>query len=239
VRIGWLRSVSNINHAFAVGSFMDEMAEARGVDPLAHWLDVLGPARLVSAEELGVPKVPNYGEPLSRYPIDVGRYRRVLERAAELSRFRDRAADRRALGLAVHHSFLTYVAVVASAVRGARGKARIDEAWVVADAGAIANVDRVRAQMEGAFVFGMSLALHGAITAKGGAIEQTNFRDYRLVRIDEAPRAIHVELVDSDDPPGGAGEPGVPPVAPAIANALFALTGTRVRDLPLDKSGLV
>jgi isoquinoline 1-oxidoreductase beta subunit len=92
--------------------------------------------------------------------------------------------------------------------------------------------------MEGAVVFGMSLALHGAITARDGAVEQTNFRDYPVVRIGEAPRAIHVEIVPSDGPPGGIGEPGVPPVAPAIANAVFALTGTRVRELPLARAGL-
>ena len=95
------------------------------------------------------------------------------------------------------------------------------------------NRDRVISQMEGAFVFAMSAAMHGAITMKGGATEQTNFRDYRLVRMPEAPRAIHVELIDRHLPPGGVGEPGVPPVAPAIANAAFALTGVRARELPL------
>jgi isoquinoline 1-oxidoreductase subunit beta len=233
VRIGWLRSVSNINHAFAIGSFMDELAQARGVDPLANWLDVLGPARVVSSDELGVKKVPNYGAPLAKYPIDVARFRRVLERATELARWKDRAKDGRSLGLAVHNSFLTYVAVVASVVKDAAGRLHVDEGWVVADAGTVVNVDRVRAQMEGAFVFGMSLALYSEITAKAGEIVQSNFRDYRLVRTHEAPRAIHVELIASDAPPGGAGEPGVPPVAPAIANAVFACTGTRVRDLPL------
>ena len=94
----------------------------------------------------------------------------------------------------------------------------------------------MRAQIEGAVIFGMSIALHGAITMKGGAVEQSNFRDYRLVRIGEAPRHIHVEIVPSDAPPGGVGEPGVPPVAPAIANAVFALTGTRVRELPIART---
>jgi isoquinoline 1-oxidoreductase beta subunit len=89
--------------------------------------------------------------------------------------------------------------------------------------------------MEGSVIFGMSLAFHGAITMRGGATVQSNFRDFRLVRIADAPRAIHVDIESSDQPSGGAGEPGVPPVAPAIANAVFALTGQRVRDLPLDK----
>jgi isoquinoline 1-oxidoreductase beta subunit len=101
------------------------------------------------------------------------------------------------------------------------------------DAGTVVNPDRATAQMEGAAIFGISHALHGGATMKGGVTEQTNFHDYRLCRIGEAPRAIHVDLRDSDARPGGIGEPGVPPVAPAVANALFALTGRRVRELPL------
>jgi isoquinoline 1-oxidoreductase beta subunit len=239
VRIGWLRSVNNIHHAFALSSFVDEIAHARGVDPRDNLLEILGPDRHVTAEDLGVKKVPNYGGKLDRYPIDVARYRGCVERVTGLARWADRARDGRSLGLAVHHSFLTYVAVVASVVKDAGGKVRVDEAWVVADAGLVVNPDRVKAMMEGAVIFGMSLALHGAITMKKGAVEQTNFRDDRLVRLPEAPRAIHVELVESEAPPGGAGEPGVPPVAPAIANAVFALTGTRVRELPMAKLGLV
>lgn len=239
VRIGWLRSVNNIHHGFALSSFVDEIAHARGVDPRDNLLEILGPDRHVTAEDLGVKTVPNYGGKLDRYPIDVARYRGCVERVTRLARWADRARDGHSLGLAVHHSFLTYVAVVASVVKDAGGKVRVDEAWVVADAGLVVNPDRVKAMMEGAVIFGMSLALHGAITMKKGAVEQTNFRDYRLVRLPEAPRAIHVELVESDAPPGGAGEPGVPPVAPAIANAVFALTGTRVRELPMAKLGLV
>ena len=109
--------------------------------------------------------------------------------------------------------------------------------WIAFDAGTIVNSDRVRAQMEGAVIFGMSLALYGGITMKNGAIEQENFRGGgRIVRIGEAPRRICVDLVESNAAPGGVGEPGVPPVAPAIANAMFALTGKRVRELPLSKS---
>ncbi len=239
VRIGWLRSVCNIHHAFALSSFVDEIAHARGLDPRDNLLEILGPDRHVTAEDLGVKKVPNYGGKLDRYPIDVARFRGCVERVTQLARWADRAREGRSLGLAVHHSCLTYVAVVASVVKDAGGKVRVDEAWVVADAGTVVNPDRVKAMMEGAVVFGMSLALHGAITMKKGAVEQTNFRDYRLVRLSEAPRAIHVELVETEAPPGGAGEPGVPPVAPAIANAVFALTGTRVRELPMAKMGLV
>jgi isoquinoline 1-oxidoreductase beta subunit len=237
VRIGWLRSVYNIFHAFSVNSFIDEIAHARGEDTRDVMLEVLGPARAVkTVQELGVEKLANYGQPLEKHPVDVGRLRGVIERVTELSRWSGRKKDGRALGLAAHRSFLSYVGVVASVVRKPDGKIAVDEAWIVVDAGTVINPDRVRAQMEGSIIFGMSIALYGGITMKGGAVEQSNFRDYRLTRIGEAPRKIHVEIVQSDAAPGGVGEPGVPPVAPAIANAVFALTGTRVRELPIAKA---
>ena len=239
VRIGWMRSVCNIHHGFALGSFIDELAYARGKDPRENLLEILGPPRIVTPEELGVNKVPNYGAMLDRYPIDVARYRHCVERVTELSRWSARGQEGRSLGLAVHHSFLAYVAVVVSVVKDVRGKVHVDEAWVVADCGTVINPDRVTAMMEGAVIFGMSLALHGSITMKDGAVQQTNFHDYRVAHLPEAPKAIHVELVETVAPPGGAGEPGVPPVAPAIANAVFALTGVRARDLPMAQYGLV
>lgn len=235
-RIGWLRSVANVYHAFAVQSFIDELAHARGKDPRDNLLELLGPARIAGPAELGVAKVPNYGASIDEHPVDVARHRRVLERVTEIAGWSDRGAKKRALGVAVHRSFLTYVAVVVSVVTDAAGRLRVDEAWLVADPGRIVNLERVRSQMEGAVVFGMSLALHGAITMKGGATTQTNFRDYKLVRMAEAPRRVHVEIIPSDAASGGVGEPGVPPVAPAIANAVFALTGKRVRELPLART---
>ena len=108
----------------------------------------------------------------------------------------------------------------------------MQEAWIAADCGQVVNPDRVRYQLEGAFLFAMSNALHGKITVVDGAVVERNFHDYRISRMPEAPRAIHVELIASDAFPGGAGEPGVPPVAPAIANAWFALTGVRLRSFP-------
>ena len=237
VRIGWMRSVYNIFHAFSVNSFIDEIAHARGEDTRDVMLEVLGPPRVVkTVAELGIEKLPNYGQPLEKHPVNVERLRGVIERVTQLSRWSERKKEGRALGLAAHRSFLSYVAVVASAVRNPDGKVAIDEAWIVVDAGTVINPDRVRAQMEGSIIFGMSIALYGAITMKGGAVEQSNFRDFRLTRIGEAPRKIHVDIVSSDAPPGGIGEPGVPPVAPAIANAVFALTGTRVRELPIART---
>ncbi|MFB1478935.1 molybdopterin cofactor-binding domain-containing protein [Corallococcus sp. RDP092CA] len=235
-RIGWLRSVANIYHAFSVQSFIDELAHERGADPRDMLLEVLGPSRVVTPKDLGVAKVPNYGQSIEEHPVDTARLRRVIERVTGLARWDERKREGRALGLAAHRSFLTYVAVVVAVVKDADERIRVDEAWIVADAGTIVNMERVRAQMEGAVVFGLSLGLYGAITMKDGATVESNFRDYRLARIAETPKRIHVDIIPSDGRPGGVGEPGVPPVAPALANAVFALTGTRVRELPLVKT---
>lgn len=235
-RIGWLRSVANVYHAFAVQSFIDELAHLRGVDPLQNQLDLLGSARIWTKADLGSPDYQNYGQSLDEHPVDTARHRRVLERVAELSGWKHRAANRRSLGLAVHRSFLAYVAVVVSVVRTPAGKIAADEVWIVGDAGTVVNGERVRSQLEGAVVFGLSQALYGEVTMKSGATEQANFRDYRLLRLPEAPRRIHVDVIESDAPPAGVGEPGVPPVAPALCNALFALTGTRIRELPVVRS---
>jgi isoquinoline 1-oxidoreductase beta subunit len=236
-RIGWLRAVYNLFQAFSVGSFVDEIAHARGTDPRDTWFEILGPSRKASLAELGVTEMKNYGQSLEQHPVDVGRLRGVIERVTKAARWDERKQDGRFLGLAAHRSFLSYAAAVASVVQTPDGRIAVDEVWLAFDAGTVVNPDRVRAQMEGATIFGMTLALHGGITFKGGAVEQSNFLDGgRVVRMNEAPRLTHVELVESDAAPGGVGEPGVPPVAPAITNAIFAMTGKRVRELPLSKS---
>lgn len=238
VRIGWMRSVANVQQAFAVQSFIAEISEATKRDHRDTLLAILGKPRKVTTQELGVVQLGNYGARLDEHPIDVARYHRVIERVTAVAKWDDAKREGRALGLAVHKSFLSYVAVVAQVSQGPRGELRVDEAWMAADAGTVINTDRVRAQLEGGFLFGMSIALSGAITMKGGATVQRNFKDYPIVRIPAAPRKIHVDIVPSDGPPGGVGEPGVPPVAPAIINAWFALTQQRVRDLPLVRASL-
>lgn len=236
-RIGWLRSVYNIFQAFSIGSFVDEIAHARERDPRDVWLELLGPPRKASLAELGIDELPNYGQPLAQHPVDVGRLRHVIERVTAAARWPRRKDERRALGLAAHRSFLSYAAVVAAVSMTPSGKLVVDEVWLCFDAGTLINTDRVRAQLEGAVVFGISLALYGGITMKQGAIEQRNFQGgARIARIGDVPHRMHLELVSSDAPPGGVGEPGVPPVAPAIANAVFALTGKRVRELPLSRA---
>ncbi len=120
-----------------------------------------------------------------------------------------------------------------SVVPDKRRGVHVDEAWICIDAGTVVNRDRVHAQLEGAVVMGISNAMFGGITLKGGAVEQTSFHNARIARIGDVPARIHTDIVSSGGPPGGVGEPGVPPVAPALANAIFALTGKRIREIPL------
>ena len=235
VRIGWLRSVAHIYHAFGVCCFPDELAHRAGRDPYEYLMDLLGAPRLVPLE--GV-EYPNHNEPLDRYPIDVGRLRHVTRRAAELARWGRSLPEGRGLGIACHRSFLSYCANVVEVEVDRDGSLSIPRAWVVIDAGTVVLPDRVRAQMEGAAVFGASLALYGEITARDGAVEQSNFHDYRMARIYDAPREIRVEIVESSELPAGVGEVGVPPFAPALCNAIFAATGRRVRELPLARHDL-
>jgi isoquinoline 1-oxidoreductase subunit beta len=230
-RVGWLRGVHNNAHAFGFNSFADEIARARGVDPRDVLRALLGPRRRWTAQDLGVPRLID-----ERFAIDTGRYQAVLDRVCALSRWTELRAAGRAVGLAVHRterSYAAWVVALAVAPEATGAPFRVDEAWGVIDAGRILNPDRVRAQMEGSFAFGLSLALYGGITLRRGATEQSNFHDHRIARLHELPRALHIDLVASEERPGGVGEVGVPPVAPAIANALASLTGARVRDLPL------
>ncbi len=235
-RVGWYRSVYNIFHAFAIGSFIDELAHARNADPRDVWLDVIGPAKIHTLADLGTDRVKNYGESLDKHPVDAGRLRRVIERVTDACNWSTRKAKGRALGLAAHRSFVTYAACVISVVPDKDRKLRIDEAWIAMDAGTVVNQERVHSQMEGAVVMGISKALYGGITLKNGATEQTNYRDARVARMRDVPAQIHTDLIASTEPPSGVGEPGVPPVGAALANAVFALTGQRIREIPLAKS---
>lgn len=221
-RVGWFRSVYNIFHAFAIGSFIDELAHARGADPRDTWLDVIGPARTLSLADLGVASLRNYGETLDKHPVDAGRLRNVITRVTDLAGWSNR--NGRALGLAAHRSFVSYTAVVISVVPDPVRGFRIDDAWISMDAGLVVNQDRVHSQLEGAVVMGISNVLYGGITLADGAVEQTNFRDARVARIRDVPYRIHTDVVASTAAPSGVGEPGVPPVGAALANAIFALT---------------
>jgi isoquinoline 1-oxidoreductase beta subunit len=238
LRIGWLRSVCNIYHAFATCGFADELAHLAGADPRAYLLQLSGPPRTVNPADDGA-EYANYDQSLEQHPIDTARYAAVVNRVAEMAGWGRDLPDGEGLGIAVHRSFLSTVGTVAHVKVDGAGKLRVVELWFAVDAGLVVNPDRVTAQMEGAGIFGMSLALFGEITAKNGVIVQGNYNNYPVVRMKEAPKAINVHIMDVDAPPGGVGEPGVPPVAPAIVNAYFAATGKRIRELPLSKAGVV
>ncbi len=227
-RIGWFRSVSNIPHAFAVQSFVAELAAAAGRDPKDYLLELIGPARIA---QLGW----NYDESPAEYPVDTGRLRRVIELAAKESGWGRALPKGRGLGIAGHYSFVSYVAAVVEVAVDAQGALTIPRVDIAIDCGATVNPERVRSQLQGACVMGVSAALTGAITFKDGRAQQDNFHQYLVTRMPEAPRETRVHIVPGDysQPLGGVGEPGVPPILPALCNAIFAATGKRIRSLPI------
>jgi len=200
----WWRSVGHSHTAFAVECFLDELARAAGRDPLELRRALLG---------------------------DRPRHARVLDLAAAEAGWGKPLPEGRARGVALHFSFQTYVAMVAEVSIDA-GRPRVHRVTAAVDCGRTVNPDTVEAQIESAVAFGLTAALYGEITIREGRVQQTNFHDYRMLRIHEMP-AVDVHLVESDEPPTGIGEPGVPPVAPAVCNALFALTGKPIRRLPI------
>jgi len=236
VRIGWLRSVANIYHAFAVQTFTDELAHRAKRDPADYLLDLIGQPRTLNFSGVDYP---NYGAAYDAYPWETGRLRRVTEMVVEKSGWGKRKLGKGAgLGIAAHRSFLTYVATVVEVEVNDQGDIRIPRVDTVVDAGLVVNPEVTKAQFEGAAVFGTSVARSGEITAKSGAIEQSNFDNYPVARINEAPYQTNVYLVESDAPPAGVGEPGVPPFVPALCNAIYAATGKRIRELPLSRTNL-
>jgi isoquinoline 1-oxidoreductase beta subunit len=236
-RIGWLRSVANIYHAYGVHSFAAELAHAAGKDPVDYLLALLGPDRVMPRSQL--PKdYTNYDSDYEKYPIDIARFRRVVQMAAEKSGWgKQKLGNGFGMGIATHRSFLTYVATVVQAeVKDNRViLRRVDTAL---DAGTVVNPTIVKQQFEGAAVMGTSIALYGEISATHGVINQSNFDTFQVARMNAAPRVTNIYIVDSDAPPAGVGEPGLPPVAPAIYNAVFTAMGKRYREMPLTRAGL-
>jgi isoquinoline 1-oxidoreductase beta subunit len=228
VRIGWLRSVCNIYQSFAVNSFTDEIAQARGLDSKDNLLELLGPDRSLDFTEFGL-------EATENYPFETGRLRHVIELVAEKAGWGRNLPDGHGLGIAAQYSFLSYVAAVVEVAVADDGSWTVPRVDLAIDCGQYVNPDRVLAQQEGAVIFGLSLARDSQITAANGRIVQGNFNNYKVLRIGMTP-ATHIHLVESSAPPAGAGEPGVPPIAPALANAIFAATGKRYRELPLGSS---
>jgi isoquinoline 1-oxidoreductase beta subunit len=235
VRIGWFRSVNNVMHAWSIQSFVNELAHQLKKDPKDFLLELIGPARRIDVGPQVTTPWWNYGEPNETFPVDTGRLRNVVEVAAKEAGWGKTLPKGQGLGIAAHRSFVSYVATVVHVVVGDKGEISIPRVDTAIDCGYCVHPERVRSQIEGAAVMGLTLAKYGAITAKAGAIEQANFNDYQLVRLNESPTETRVHIVPHglDVPPSGVGEPGVPPFAPALCNAIFAATGKRIRQLPI------
>lgn len=236
-RIGWYRSVNAIHHGFAIGSFVDELAHAAKKDSADFLLALIGADKKVDLSTAGLVKpASNYGATWTDHPLDHGRARRVVELAIAKSGWRGAPLPRgKGRGIAVHRSFLSYVAMVVEVDVLPDGTVLVPKATVAVDAGFIANPDRAKSQMEGALIMAMSNVLHSEMNFAEGKAVQSNFRDYAVTRMRAAPHVVDVHLVPSEGLPGGIGEPGVPPAGGAIANAIFAATGVRVRELPVGK----
>jgi isoquinoline 1-oxidoreductase beta subunit len=216
----WWRSVEHSSSGFVVESFIDELAAAAGQDPLAFRLKLIGSDR----------KIPQFGgekEP----PLDTARLKDVLQLAAEKAGWGKPLPKGQGRGIAAFYSFNSYTAAVAE-VSVKDGAVKLHRLVYAVDCGRPINPDGVRAQVESAAIYGLSAALHDAITIKAGRVEQSNFNDYQMPRMSETPKT-EVHVVMSKEEPTGIGEPGLPVVTPAMCNAIFAATGKRIRRLPI------
>jgi isoquinoline 1-oxidoreductase subunit beta len=235
-RIGWFRSVSNIPHAFAAQTMVAEIAAATNRDPKEMLLELIGKPRIVDPRKSpDVKDFWNYGDPFEVYPIDTARLRGVVELVAAKADWGKPLPPRHGLGIAVHRSFLSYIATVVEAAVDEKGTLTVPRVWTAIDAGFVVNPERIHSQMEGSAVMGYALARYGEITFKNGRAEQGNFDTYKVTRIDESPARTQVFIVPHgiDVPASGVGEPGLPPFAPALCNAIFAASGKRIRRLPI------
>jgi isoquinoline 1-oxidoreductase beta subunit len=204
----WWRSVGSTHTAFSTETFLDQLADATGIDPFALRRKLLG-----------------------KHPRHLG----VLELAAQKAGWGQPLPKGRSRGIAVHESFKSYVAHVVEVSMGEDGLPKVERVVCAADCGIAINPDVIRAQLEGGMGFGLSAALFSAIDLEDGRVVQSNFHDYRVLRINEMPN-VEVHIVPSKENPTGIGEPGVPPIAPAIANAWSKLTGKHVFTLPFSRA---
>ena len=212
-----------------------ELAHATNRDQKDMLLELIGSPRIVKLDS--VKDLWNYGEPYDSYPIDTARLRRVVEYVADKGGWGRTVPKGHGLGIAAHRSFVSYIATIVEVSVGDKGKLTVHQVDTAIDCGTYVNPERIASQIEGAAIMGLSLAKYGAVTFKDGKVEQKNFDDFQVVRIDEAPLVTNVYIVPPgpDTPPSGVGEPGVPPFAPALMNAIFAATGKRIRALPIGK----
>ena len=235
-RIGWFRSVSNIPRAFAIQSFAAELANELGRDQKEFLLELIGTPRIIDPKAVGMPAdLWDYGEEYSVYPIDTGRLRNVVEVAAGSAGWGMKLPKGEGLGIAVHRSFVSYIAQCVHVRVDKDGNVRVPEVHTAIDCGFAANPERIRSQIEGAAVMGMTIAMKSAITYDKGRVQQSNYNDYDVVRCDNFPELVVTHIIPHPFSvhASGVGEPGVPPFAPALYNAVFNATGKRVRALPL------
>ena len=222
----WWRSVEHSTSGFVVECFVDELASAAGADPLEFRLRSIGSDR----------KIPDFTDPKEGKPLDTARLKGVMKLAAQKAGWGSPLPDGVARGIAGYFSFNSYTAAVAE-VSMKNGMPKIHRLVYAVDCGRVVNPDGVRAQVEGAAIYGLSAALHDAITIKDGAVEQTNFHQYKMPKIADAPKT-EIHLVESAEEPTGIGEPGLPVVAASVCNAVYALTKKRVRRLPIRQGDL-
>jgi isoquinoline 1-oxidoreductase subunit beta len=217
----WWRSVEHSTSGFVVECFVDELASAAGADPLEFRLRSIGGDR----------KIPDFTDPKEGKPLDTARLKGVLKLASDKAGWGSPLPKGTARGVAGYYSFNTYTAAVAE-VSMKDGMPKVHRLVYAVDCGRPINPDGIRAQVEGAAIYGLSAALHDAITIKGGAVEQTNFHQYQMPRIGDTPKT-EIFIVESKEEPTGIGEPGLPVVAASVCNAIYALTKKRVRRLPI------
>jgi isoquinoline 1-oxidoreductase beta subunit len=235
VRTGWLRSVGNINNAFALGSFVDELAAKAGISTQQMWLNLLGEDRTFDPRTEGFKAYTHYGQgDKEQYYLQISRFKGVLQEVVAKSGADQTLPKGQGWGISIAASFNSYAAA-ATKVSVVDDKVTVLEMHTAIDCGLVITPDRVRSQMEGAMIMGLSMAMESEITVKDGAVVQNNFYDYPVSRMPQVPD-LYVHLVQSDEAPGGVGEPGLPPILPSITNAIFHASGTRIRDLPIKKT---
>ena len=235
IRIGWYRSVNNIQHSFAMNSFAHEIATETGQDPVEFLARLIGESDNMDLAADGVEEYWNYGDPIEKWPIMPNRLTNALRIAAAKAGYGKPLPPGHGIGVAAHRSFHAYVATAVHVAVRDDGSLHIVQVDTAYDAGRYVNPEGIRKQVEGAAIYGHTIAMHGQITTTDGAVDQSNFHDYPITRIGDAPLDVRVHIVEDfvDRPPNGVGEPGVPPYAPALANAIFAATGKRIRNLPI------
>ena len=233
IRTGWVRSVACINNGFALGSFVDELAVKANISTRQMWLNLLGSDRMIDLQPEGF-NYTNYGMSYETHPIDVKRMKSLINLISDKANVEESLPDNQGWGIGFLRSFGSYVAA-ATKVEVNNNTVKVLEMHTAIDCGVAVTPDRVKSQMEGAMIFGLSITLMGEITTKDGKVEQSNFHDAPVTRMHQSP-PMYVHLVDSPEPPGGVGEPGVPPIIPSITNAIYHACGKRIRDLPVNKS---